>query len=112
MSIVVNHKEHESQPQSQPAGLLLTLISRLSGGNKFLDAGLNGRGVSPDNFVIFLALFEVNYGRHSANTELLGDVGDLVDVDLVEFGLGVILAEFFDFRRYRFAWPAPWCPAV
>jgi hypothetical protein len=58
-----------------------------------LDAGLDGLGVCADNLTNLLAVLEEDEGGHGANTELLCNVGDLIDVELVEAGFGVLLGE-------------------
>jgi len=54
-----------------------------------LDGGLKGSGVGTDNGGDLLAVLEEDEGGHGADAQLLGDLGDLVDVDLVEAGAGV-----------------------
>jgi hypothetical protein len=57
------------------------------------DAGLDGLGVRADNLADLLAVLEEDEGGHGADAELLCNVGDLVDVELVEAGFGVLLRE-------------------
>jgi len=54
-----------------------------------LDGGLEGRGVGTDNGGDLLAVLEEHEGRHGTDAQLLGDLGKLVDVNLVETGAGV-----------------------
>jgi hypothetical protein len=58
------------------------------------EGGLDGLGVGADDGLDLSAVLEEDKGGHGTDSELLGDVGDLVDVDLVEadvlvIGLGV-----------------------
>jgi hypothetical protein len=58
------------------------------------EGGLDGLGVGTDDGLDLSAVLEEDEGGHGADSELLGDFGDLVDVDLVEadvlvVGLGV-----------------------
>ena len=54
-----------------------------------LDGGLEGSGVGTDNGSDLLAVLEEHEGGHGTDAQLLGDLGKLVDVDLVEAGAGV-----------------------
>ena len=72
-----------------------------------LDASLQGRRVGTDNLTNLLAVLEDQESRHGADTELSSDVGELVDIDLVELGVGVLLAEGVDLGRDRLAGTAP-----
>lgn len=58
-----------------------------------LDGSLKGLGVGADDLTDLLAALEEQEGGHGTDAELLGDVGDLVDVELVELGVGVGLGE-------------------
>jgi hypothetical protein len=58
-----------------------------------LDAGLDGLGVCAHNLTNLLAVLEEDEGGHGADAELLCNVGDLVDVELVEAGFGVLFRE-------------------
>jgi hypothetical protein len=58
-----------------------------------LDAGLNGLRVCAHDLTDLLAVLEEDKGGHGADTELLRNVGDLVDVELVEACVGVLLRE-------------------
>jgi hypothetical protein len=57
------------------------------------NAGLDGLGVCAHNLTDLLAVLEEDECRHGADTELLCNVGDLIDVELVEAGFGVLLRE-------------------
>jgi hypothetical protein len=56
-----------------------------------LDTSLDGLGVCADNLADLLAVLEEYEGGHGADAEFLRNVGDLVDVELVETCLGVLL---------------------
>ena len=58
-----------------------------------LDGGLESLGVCADDLANLLAVLEQQESGHGANAELLGDVWDLVDVELVEAGVGVGVGE-------------------
>lgn len=54
-----------------------------------LDGGLESLGVRANDFLDLLPVLEQQEGGHGADAEVLGDVGDLVDVELVEACVGV-----------------------
>lgn len=54
-----------------------------------LDGGLEGSGVGTNNGSDLLSVLEEDESGHGTDAELLGDLGDLVDVNLVEAGAGV-----------------------
>jgi hypothetical protein len=56
-----------------------------------LDTGLNGLGVCAYNLTNLLAVLEENEGRHGTDTKFCRNVGDFIDVELVEAGLRVLL---------------------
>lgn len=58
-----------------------------------LDAGLDGLGVRAYDLADLLAVLEEDEGGHGADAEFLGNVGNLVNVELVEARLGVLLGE-------------------
>jgi hypothetical protein len=58
-----------------------------------LDSGLEGNGVGADDLADLLAVLVEEESGHGAHALLLGDLGDLVDVDLVEAGVGVVVGE-------------------
>lgn len=60
----------------------------------------------------FLPLIEEQEGGHGPDAKFLGDVGDIVYVDLVELGFWVVITEFFDFGGDGFAGAAPFGPGV
>jgi hypothetical protein len=57
------------------------------------NAGLDGLGVCAHNLTDLLAVLEEDKCGHGADAELLCNVGDLVNVELVEAGFGVLLRE-------------------
>lgn len=56
-----------------------------------LDARFDGLGVRADDLTDLLAVLEEYESGHGADAELLRNVGDLVDIELVEACLGVLL---------------------
>jgi hypothetical protein len=58
-----------------------------------LDSGLESDRVGADDFADLLAVLEEQESGHGAHALLLGDLGDLVDIDLVEAGVGVVVRE-------------------
>lgn len=58
-----------------------------------LDGGLESLGVGTNDLGDLLAVLEEKESRHGADAELLCNVGDLVDVELVEAGVGVCAGE-------------------
>lgn len=58
-----------------------------------LDSGLESDGVGADDLADLLAVLVEEESGHGAHALLLGDLGDLVDVDLVEAGVGVVVGE-------------------
>jgi hypothetical protein len=54
-----------------------------------LDGRLEGLGVGADDLADLVAVLEEEESGHGADAELLRNVGDLVDVDLVEARVGV-----------------------
>lgn len=56
-----------------------------------LDGGLESLGVGTDDLADFVTALEQKEGGHSADAELLGDIGDLVDIELEEACVGVLL---------------------
>lgn len=58
-----------------------------------LDGSLEGLGVGTDDLGDLLAVLEQDKGGHGADAEFLSDIGDLVDVNLVEAGVGVGVGE-------------------
>lgn len=60
------------------------------------DGGLDGILIGADDLADFLAVLEDDEGGHGADAELLGHVGDLVDVELVEAHGRVLVGELGD----------------
>ncbi len=58
-----------------------------------LDSPLQRRRVRSNNLRNLLAVFEKQESGHSADLQLLRHIRDLVDVDLVETGVGVFVRE-------------------
>ena len=58
-----------------------------------LNSGLESDGVGADDLADLLAVLVEEESGHGAHALLLGDFGDLVDVDLVEAGVGVVVGE-------------------
>jgi hypothetical protein len=58
-----------------------------------LDGSLEGGRVGADDLADLLAVLEDEESRHGADGVLLGGLGDLVDVDLEEAGVGVVVGE-------------------
>lgn len=58
-----------------------------------LDSGLESDGVGANDLADLLAVLVEEESGHGAHALLLGDLGDLVDVDLVEAGVGVVVGE-------------------
>lgn len=58
-----------------------------------LDGGLESDRVGTNDLADLLAVLEEQEGGHGAHALLLGDLGDLVDVDLVEAGVGVVVGK-------------------
>jgi len=54
-----------------------------------LDSRLKRLGVRTNNLSTLLAILEEDECRHGADSELLCNIGDLVDVELEEAGVGV-----------------------
>jgi hypothetical protein len=54
-----------------------------------LDGSLEGRGVGTNNGSDLLAILEEHESGHGADAQLLGNLGQLVDVNLVEASAGV-----------------------
>ena len=58
-----------------------------------LDGGLEGLGVGTDDLSDLVTVLEEQEGGHGADAELLSNVGDLIDIELVEAGVGVCAGE-------------------
>jgi hypothetical protein len=61
--------------------------------NRFLNSRQKRLRVCTHNLLNLLLVLEDQEGRHSADAELLGNIGDLVDVELDEVGAGELLGE-------------------
>jgi hypothetical protein len=61
--------------------------------NVGLDGGLESLGVGTDDLGNLVAVLEEEEGGHGANAEFLSNIGDLIDVELVEAGVGVCAGE-------------------
>jgi hypothetical protein len=83
-----------------------------SSGKKPIDTILNGFDISANNLSDLLTTLEEHKGRHSTDTEFLGNVSLFVDVDLVELDLREVVAELFEYRGDGLAGTAPGCQAV
>jgi hypothetical protein len=66
-----------------------------------LDGSLERRGVGADDLADLLAVLEEEESGHGADGELLGDVRDLVDVELVESRVGVGVGEPLSYLSAR-----------
>jgi hypothetical protein len=58
-----------------------------------LDSGLKSNRVGANDLADLLAVLEEQESGHGADGLLLGDLGDLVDINLVEAGVGVVVGE-------------------
>ena len=74
--------------------------------------GLNSGLVSAHHLANLGAVLEEEKGRHCADAQLLGEFGQLVDVDLVEAAVGIGFGHLNDFRGNHFARAAPGGEAV
>ena len=54
-----------------------------------LDSGLKSLWVGTNNLTNLLSVLEQQKGGHGADTELLSNIWNFIDVELVEAGLGV-----------------------
>lgn len=75
--------------------------------NKAHNSVLDGGGVGTHDLVDLLAVLEEDEGGHSADAEFLGQVGDLINIDLDEEGIAVLLGEFLDLGADDLARTAP-----
>lgn len=58
-----------------------------------LNGSLKSNRVGTNDLLDLLAVLEEQESGHGADGVLLSDLGDLVDVDLVEAGVGVVVGE-------------------
>ena len=72
-----------------------------------LDRSLNRTLIRANHLPDLLTVLEDQESGHSAHAELLGDVGDFVDVKFVELGVGEFAGHGDDFRGDDFAGAAP-----
>jgi hypothetical protein len=70
-----------------------TNLSIQKNSSVLLDSGLKSNRVGANDLADLLAVLEQQESGHGADGLLLGDLGDLVDVDLVEAGVGVVVGE-------------------
>jgi hypothetical protein len=61
-----------------------------------LNGGLESLGVGTDDLADLLAVLEEQEGGHGADVQFLGDIGNLVDVELEEGGVLVHAGVFCD----------------
>jgi hypothetical protein len=72
-----------------------------------LDTSLDGSGVSTLDLLLALTTLVEVEGRHSRDAVGSSDLGELIDVDLVELDVGVCLAELLEGRSDGLAGTAP-----
>lgn len=90
----VYHHHHDCKARSVPPMPLLPLLfPKTTTLHVLLDGGLKGDGVGADDLANLLAVLEEHEGGHGADGELLRHLGNLVDVELVEAGVGVLVGE-------------------
>ena len=68
-------------------------MMRIDLSGELLDGGVEGGRVGADDLLDLLAVLEDEESGHGADGVLLGGLGDLVDVNLVEAGVGVVVGE-------------------
>jgi hypothetical protein len=82
----------------KPASISFSsLLSWIEAGHLsvLLDGSLESRRVGANNGSNLLSILKQHESGHGANVELLSDLGDLVDVNLVETGIGILVREPF-----------------
>ena len=72
-----------------------------------LDGSLEGGRVGADDLADLLAVLEDEESGHGADGVLLGGLGDLVNVNLEEAGVGVVVGELDDLGSDDLAGTAP-----
>lgn len=72
-----------------------------------LDSSLQSLRVGTHDLLNLLAVLEDHEGGHGANTQLLSNIGNLINVDLVEFGIGVLGSKLLDLGSNDLARAAP-----
>lgn len=80
--------------------------------NESLDTDFQLFGVSADNVADLLTILEEEERGHGAHAQFGGRLGEMVNVDLVELGLGESLAELGHLRGNGLARAAPRGEAV
>jgi len=77
-----------------------------------LDGSLQSGRVGTDDLGDSVSVLEEQEGRHGSDAKFLGDVGDFIHVDLVEFGARELLAVLLDDGGDGLARAAPGGEAV
>lgn len=75
--------------------------------NDSLDSSLDGRGVGTLDLLHTLTIVVEVEGRHGRDTVGSGNLGEFIDIDLVELDVGVLLAELLEGRGDGLAGTAP-----
>lgn len=70
---------------------VFSLRTNLSRG--LLNSSLKSDRIGTNDLLDLLAVLEEQESGHGADGVLLSDLGDLVDIDLVEAGVGVVVGE-------------------
>lgn len=109
-SYISSRQSVSSTPHISP--LLLLNLSPRSRLQLLHNRRLYGLNMRTHHLTYLLPTLEDHKGRHGADAELLGHVGDLVDVELVEAGARVGVGELDDFGGDDFAGAAPGGHAV
>jgi hypothetical protein len=76
-------------------------------GSDLGDSSINSRRVGTTDGLDQFAVLEEEEGRHSGDAVLSGDVGEVIDVDLVELDVAVGLAELLNGGGNSLARTAP-----
>lgn len=80
--------------------------------NDLLNSSLQRLGVCTNNLGDLLFALEDQKGRHDADTQLLGDVREVIDIEFRKVDVGELFAEFDDVRGNDLARSAPGCKCV
>ena len=72
-----------------------------------LETSLDGRGVGTLDLLLALTTVVEVEGRHGRDTVGSGNLGEVIDIDLVELDVGVLLAELLKGRGVGLAGTAP-----
>ena len=75
--------------------------------NDSLESSLDGRGVGTLDLLHTLTTVVEVEGRHGRDTVGSGNLGEVIDIDLVELDVGVLLAELLKGRGDGLAGTAP-----